>query len=131
LLGIETQAQLEKSPFPGPIFEGFIASEIVKAQLNAGQRRELYYFRDQQGGPGWTLQKRRSGEERETGTHPPAPPGARTERQPQSEKGEQGTILKYLELCRKFWGIGGDRLDEWTKAIEEGRIPDFGGNLLY
>jgi hypothetical protein len=31
------------------VFEGFIASEIVKAQMNAGKRRELYYFRDQQG----------------------------------------------------------------------------------
>ena len=31
------------------MFEGFIAGEIVKAQLNAGRRRELYYFRDQQG----------------------------------------------------------------------------------
>jgi hypothetical protein len=49
LLGIETPAQLEKSPFLGPIFEGFIAGELAKAQLNAGQRRELYYFRDQQG----------------------------------------------------------------------------------
>jgi hypothetical protein len=28
---------------------GFIASEILKAQLNAGRRREIYYFRDQQG----------------------------------------------------------------------------------
>ena len=33
----------------GALFEGFIASEIVKAQANAGGRRELYYFRDQQG----------------------------------------------------------------------------------
>ena len=49
LLGIETEAELEKSPFMGAIFEGFIASEIVKAQANAGKRRELYYFRDQQG----------------------------------------------------------------------------------
>ena len=49
LLGIETEAELEKSPFLGAIFEGFIASEIVKAQVNAGKRRELYYFRDQQG----------------------------------------------------------------------------------
>lgn len=49
LLGIETEAELEKSPFLGALFEGFIASEIVKAQLNAGRRRELYYFRDQQG----------------------------------------------------------------------------------
>jgi predicted AAA+ superfamily ATPase len=29
-------------------FESFIAREIVKAQLNAGRRRELYYLRDQQ-----------------------------------------------------------------------------------
>lgn len=49
LLGIETEAELEKSPFLGALFEGFIAGEIVKAQLNAGSRRELYYFRDQQG----------------------------------------------------------------------------------
>ena len=49
LLGIDTDAELEKSPFLGAIFEGFIASEIVKAQVNAGRRRELYYFRDQQG----------------------------------------------------------------------------------
>ena len=49
LLGIETAAELEKSPFLGALFEGFIAGEISKAQLNAGRRRELYYFRDQQG----------------------------------------------------------------------------------
>ena len=49
LLGIETEAELEKSPFLGALFEGFVAGEIVKAQLNAGRRRELYYFRDQQG----------------------------------------------------------------------------------
>ena len=49
LLGIETEAELEKSPFLGALFEGFIAGEIAKGQLNAGRRRELYYFRDQQG----------------------------------------------------------------------------------
>lgn len=49
LLGIDTAAELAKSPFVGTLFEGFIASEIVKAQANAGGRRELYYFRDQQG----------------------------------------------------------------------------------
>ena len=49
LLGIETEAELKKSPLLGEIFEGFIASEILKAQLNAGRRREIYYFRDQQG----------------------------------------------------------------------------------
>lgn len=49
LLGIETQAELERSPFLGPIFEGFLAAEILKAQVNRGQRKELYSFRDQQG----------------------------------------------------------------------------------
>ena len=38
-----------QSPFSGAIFEGFIASEIVKSQLNAGKRREIYFFRDEQG----------------------------------------------------------------------------------
>ncbi|MBK8247101.1 MAG: DUF4143 domain-containing protein [Gemmatimonadetes bacterium] len=36
-------------PFKGALFEGWVASEIVKSQLNAGQRRELYFFRDHQG----------------------------------------------------------------------------------
>jgi len=31
------------------LFEGFVASEIVKAQVNSGGRRELYHFRDEQG----------------------------------------------------------------------------------
>ena len=49
LLGIDTAAELAKSPFHGALFEGFVAAEIIKAQLNAGRRRELYYFRDEQG----------------------------------------------------------------------------------
>lgn len=49
LLGIRTQAELDRSPFLGALFEGFVASEIVKSQANRGARRELYYFRDQQG----------------------------------------------------------------------------------
>ncbi|MBM3650759.1 MAG: ATP-binding protein [Alphaproteobacteria bacterium] len=49
LLGIESESELLRSPFVGPLFEGLIASEIAKAQVNAGRRRELYHFRDQQG----------------------------------------------------------------------------------
>ena len=49
LLGIESEAQLTRSPFLGPVFEGFVAAEILKSQINVGRRRELYYFRDQQG----------------------------------------------------------------------------------
>lgn len=49
LLDIETESMLNRSPFLGSVFEGFVASEIVKHQVNRGKRRELYYFRDQQG----------------------------------------------------------------------------------
>lgn len=49
LLGIASQAELQRSPFLGQLFEGFVASEIIKSQVNQGARKELYYFRDQQG----------------------------------------------------------------------------------
>ncbi len=49
LLGIEHNSALQKSPFRGPLFEGFVASEIAKQQVNRGGRAEIYYFRDQQG----------------------------------------------------------------------------------
>lgn len=49
LLGVESERSLTHSPFYGALFESFVASEITKAQLNTGKRRELYYFRDRQG----------------------------------------------------------------------------------
>ena len=49
LLNISSERELGRSPFLGPLFEGFVASEIVKHQLNQGRRREIYYFRDHQG----------------------------------------------------------------------------------
>ncbi|MCU0649491.1 MAG: ATP-binding protein [Gemmatimonadaceae bacterium] len=49
LLGIRTSDELERSPFRGALFEGYIAAEVVKAQGNRGLRRELYHFRDHQG----------------------------------------------------------------------------------
>lgn len=49
LLGIDTAAELAKSPFRGALFEGLVASEIVKRQIHAGGRREIYHFRDEQG----------------------------------------------------------------------------------
>lgn len=48
LLGVGSK-MLQGSPFHGPLFEGFVAAEIAKQQVNAGGRVELYYFRDQQG----------------------------------------------------------------------------------
>ncbi len=49
LPGIDSAGALSRSPFSGAIFEGFVASEIVKQQLNSGRRRALYFFRDQRG----------------------------------------------------------------------------------
>ncbi|MEI6070679.1 MAG: ATP-binding protein [Verrucomicrobiae bacterium] len=49
LLGIRSRPELERSPFLGPVFDGLVASEILKSQTNAGLRGELFYFRDQQG----------------------------------------------------------------------------------
>ncbi|MDB6066883.1 MAG: hypothetical protein JWR26_3091 [Pedosphaera sp.] len=46
-------------------------------------------------------------------------------------KGEQETVLQYLELCRKFWSSDNGKLDEWTKDIYAGRMPDFGASLIY
>jgi predicted AAA+ superfamily ATPase len=49
LLGLRSRAELERSPFYGALWEGFVASEIIKRQINAGGKRELYHFRDEQG----------------------------------------------------------------------------------
>lgn len=49
LLGIVSSTELERSPFLGALFEGYVAAEILKSQTSLGMRKELYYFRDQQG----------------------------------------------------------------------------------
>ncbi len=49
LVGIETAEALERSPLLGPLFEGFVASELVKHRVHAGRRPGLHWFRDQQG----------------------------------------------------------------------------------
>ncbi len=49
LLGITTQAELDRSPFLAALFEGYVAAEILKSQVNQGHGKELYHFRDQQG----------------------------------------------------------------------------------
>jgi len=49
LLGIESEKTLNRSPFLGPLFEGFVASEVLKQQIGKGRPRQIYYFRDQQG----------------------------------------------------------------------------------
>jgi uncharacterized protein len=49
LLGVSDRAALMKSSFYGPVFENFVAAEIVKDQVNRGKRKDIYYFRSQQG----------------------------------------------------------------------------------
>jgi hypothetical protein len=49
LMGVRDAASLENSTFRGPLFEGFVASEIVKRRIGRGRDRGLYCFRDRQG----------------------------------------------------------------------------------
>lgn len=49
LLGIESEAELARSPFAGSVFEGFVGSEVVKNRHNRGLAGQLYFFRDEQG----------------------------------------------------------------------------------
>lgn len=48
-----------------------------------------------------------------------------------AEKGEQTVVIEYFDLCRKFWKMGADKLDLWTKTVQAGNVPDFGANLDY
>ena len=49
------------------------------------------------------------------------------------ELGEREIVLEYFELCSKFWNTDSakDKLRVWSKQVAEGRIPDFGANLIY
>lgn len=47
------------------------------------------------------------------------------------EKGERDSVLEYFGLCRKFWTMGLKNLDDWSQAVKDGKVPDFGPNLLY
>lgn len=47
------------------------------------------------------------------------------------EKGEKDTVLKYLDLCAKFWIKDLSKVDEWKAQVNKGEVPDFGPNLIY
>lgn len=47
------------------------------------------------------------------------------------EKGEKDTVLRYFELCRKFWKMGGEELDDWSKRVRDNQMPDFGASLVH
>ena len=71
LLGIRTAADLELSPFRGPLFENLVVAEMLKRQLNQGRPANLYYWRDNHGheidllvpqGSGWMPVEIKSGQ---------------------------------------------------------------------
>ena len=55
--------------------------------------------------------------------------------------GRSDAVVEYLELCKQFWCPEGDdrpsadhtrrTLDTWIFLVKDGRIPDFGANLIY
>ena len=47
------------------------------------------------------------------------------------KKGETDIVLEYFELCRKFWKMDNGNLDQWSREVQAGEIPDFGANLNY
>jgi hypothetical protein len=47
------------------------------------------------------------------------------------EKGQREVVLQYFGLCRKFWKMDYGKLDQWSKEVEAGQVPDFGANLVY
>lgn len=47
------------------------------------------------------------------------------------EKGRKEAVLKYFELCAKFWKMEKGRLKWWAEEVRAGKRPDFGANLDY
>jgi len=45
------------------------------------------------------------------------------------DKGERDVVLKYFELCRRFWKMDRGRLDKWSQEVRDGETPDFGVSL--
>jgi hypothetical protein len=46
-----------------------------------------------------------------------------------ADRGERGTVIAYLELCRSFWQ--GPQLNQWIQTLRNGKVPSFGANLTY
>ena len=43
--------------------------------------------------------------------------------------GDRDTVLEYFALCRAFWKLGGQRLDQWSEIVRNGGTPVFSTNL--
>lgn len=44
---------------------------------------------------------------------------------------EYEAVLKYFELCAKFWDDRQGSLEQWKNAVLKKEMPDFGANLVY
>ncbi|MFC1679730.1 hypothetical protein ACFL2T_05920 [Elusimicrobiota bacterium] len=47
------------------------------------------------------------------------------------ERGERASVLRYFELCSKFWTDDKGRLAKWTAETQKGSTPKFGPNLVF
>jgi tetratricopeptide (TPR) repeat protein len=47
------------------------------------------------------------------------------------QKGQRDVVLKYFQLCGKFWSDDRGQLARWTEQVAAGEIPQFGANLVY
>jgi hypothetical protein len=47
------------------------------------------------------------------------------------EAGETPAVLAYFDRCRTFWKMGGNQLDKWASEVRDGKVPNFGANLMY
>jgi len=46
------------------------------------------------------------------------------------EKGQTESVILFLIECKRFW-YDHQKVDEWIKVIESGKMPDFRANLVY
>jgi hypothetical protein len=46
-------------------------------------------------------------------------------------KGQAAVVLQFFTRCGEFWKAGRDKLNQWTTAVRNHEMPDFGANLGY
>jgi len=49
LLGVRDAEQLRHHPLAGAVFESWVAAEVIKARVHAGERPALHHYRDRKG----------------------------------------------------------------------------------
>lgn len=60
-----------------------------------------------------------------------APRPGRVARRHATSPDVRQTVLEFFDLCRVFWTMGSDRLQQWSQQVRDGVVPDFGSNLYY